>query len=175
MPTVSFGNDPAKIARYRAFWNRDDVARPLVGFTRIGWFPLEEFQAAKTWGSDYLTPEMIDPAAFIDDHLRMLSEGEVLDEDLIRQLALNHEVLVTVEEGSIGGFSSHVLGFLADSGLLDRGLKVRAKVLPDTFIDQDSPNAMYAKAGLDAKGIVAKAFEALGQNLRGETVKLVRQ
>ena len=84
MPTVSFGNDPAKIARYRAFWNRDDVARPLVGFTRIGWFPLEEFQAAKTWGSDYLTPEMIDPAAFIDDHLRMLSEGEVLDDDLIR-------------------------------------------------------------------------------------------
>ena len=60
------------------------------------------------------------------------------------------------------------------AGLLDRGLKVRSMVLPDIFIDQDSPNAMYAKAGLDAKGIVHKAFEALGQNIRGETVKLVR-
>ena len=85
MPTVPFGNDPAKIARYRAFWNRDDVARPLAGFTRIGWFPLEEFQAAKAWGpANYLTPAMIDPAAFIDDHIRMLREGEVLDDDLIR-------------------------------------------------------------------------------------------
>ena len=59
--------------------------------------------------------------------------------------------------------------------MLDRGLKVRSLILPDVFIDQDSPNAMYAKAGLDAKGIVAKAFEALGQNLRGDVVKLVRQ
>jgi 1-deoxy-D-xylulose-5-phosphate synthase len=58
--------------------------------------------------------------------------------------------------------------------VLDRGLKIRSMVLPDFFIDQDSPNAMYAKAGLDAKGIVAKAFEALGQNMRGEAVKLVR-
>jgi 1-deoxy-D-xylulose-5-phosphate synthase len=63
---------------------------------------------------------------------------------------------------------------LADHGALDRGLKIRSLVLPDIFIDQDSPNAMYAQAGLDSKGIVAKAFEALGQNIRGETVKLVR-
>jgi 1-deoxy-D-xylulose-5-phosphate synthase len=61
---------------------------------------------------------------------------------------------------------------LAEHGLLDRGLKVRSMVLPDTFIDQDSPNAMYVKAGLDAKGIVAKAFAALGQNMRGEAMKL---
>jgi 1-deoxy-D-xylulose-5-phosphate synthase len=88
-----------------------------------------------------------------------------LDEDLIRQLALNHEVLVTVEEGSIGGFSSHVLGFLADSGLLDRGLKVRAKVLPDTFIDHGKPEQMYEQAGLNASGIVATVLGALGRGV----------
>jgi 1-deoxy-D-xylulose-5-phosphate synthase len=79
-----------------------------------------------------------------------------------------------VEEGSVGGFGSYVLQTLAHHGALDHGLKVRALVLPDTFIDQDSPTAMYAKAGLDAKGIVATAFEALGQNLRGEAVKIGR-
>jgi 1-deoxy-D-xylulose-5-phosphate synthase len=67
-----------------------------------------------------------------------------------------------------------VLHTLAEHGVLDRGLKVRSMVLPDVFIDQDSPAAMYAKAGLDAKAIVAKAFEALGQNLRGEALKLGR-
>ena len=97
-----------------------------------------------------------------------------LDTDLLLRLAREHEVLITIEEGSIGGFGAHVLQSLADNGVLDSGLKVRAMVLPDIFIDQDSPNAMYAKAGLDAKGIVAKAFEALGQNLRGEAVKLGR-
>ena len=67
-----------------------------------------------------------------------------------------------------------MLQALAEHGVLDRGLKIRAMVLPDIFIDQDLPNAMYAKAGLDAEGIVAKVFEALGQNLRGDVVKLVR-
>jgi 1-deoxy-D-xylulose-5-phosphate synthase len=97
-----------------------------------------------------------------------------LDVDLLLRLAREHEVLLTVEEGSIGGFGAFVLQTLAEQGALDRGLKVRPLVLPDIFIDQDSPNAMYAKAGLDAKGIVAKAFEALGQNLRGDVVKLAR-
>jgi 1-deoxy-D-xylulose-5-phosphate synthase len=97
-----------------------------------------------------------------------------LDVDLVLRLAREHEVLLTVEEGSIGGFGSFVLQTLAEQGALDRGLKVRPMVLPDLFIDHDSPNAMYAKAGLDAKGIVAKAFEALGQNLRGDVVKLAR-
>ena len=97
-----------------------------------------------------------------------------LDVDMLLRLAREHEVLVTIEEGSIGGFGSFALQTLAEHGVLDRGLKIRSMVLPDFFIDQDSPNAMYAKAGLDAKGIVAKAFEALGQNMRGETVKLVR-
>jgi 1-deoxy-D-xylulose-5-phosphate synthase len=95
-----------------------------------------------------------------------------LDVDMLLRLAREHEVLLTIEEGSIGGFGAYVLQTLAEHGTLDRGLKVRSMVLPDIFIDQDSPNAMYAKAGLDAKGIVAKAFEALGQNMRGEAVKL---
>jgi len=95
-----------------------------------------------------------------------------LDVDLLLRLARAHEVLLTIEEGSIGGFGSFALQTLAEHGALDRGIKVRSMVLPDLFIDQDSPAAMYARAGLDAKGIVAKAFEALGQNLRGEVVKL---
>jgi 1-deoxy-D-xylulose-5-phosphate synthase len=95
-----------------------------------------------------------------------------LDIDLILRLAREHEVLLTIEEGSIGGFGSFTLQALAEHGVLDRGLKVRSLVLPDLFIDQDSPNAMYAQAGLDAKAIVAKAFAALGQNLRGEVIKL---
>jgi len=95
-----------------------------------------------------------------------------LDVDLLLRLAREHEVLLTIEEGSIGGFGGFVMQALAEHGVLDRGLKVRSMVLPDIFIDQDSPNAMYAKAGLDAKGIVAKAFQALGQNVRGEVVKL---
>jgi 1-deoxy-D-xylulose-5-phosphate synthase len=96
-----------------------------------------------------------------------------LDVDLVLRLAREHEVLITVEEGSIGGFGSYVLQALAQHGALDHGLKVRAMVLPDTFIDQDSPTAMYAKAGLDAKGIVAKVFEALGKDVRREIVQLV--
>ncbi len=95
-----------------------------------------------------------------------------LDTDLVLRLANEHEVLITVEEGSVGGFASHVLQTLAEAGALDRGLKVRTMVLPDVFLDQDSPAAMYARAGLDAKGIVVKAFEALGKDVSAETVKL---
>jgi 1-deoxy-D-xylulose-5-phosphate synthase len=88
-----------------------------------------------------------------------------LDSDLVLGLAREHEVLVTIEEGAIGGFAAHVMQALAEHGALDRGLKVRSMVLPDIFIDQDSPAAMYARAGLDAKGIVTKVFEALGKDL----------
>jgi 1-deoxy-D-xylulose-5-phosphate synthase len=95
-----------------------------------------------------------------------------LDADLLMRLAREHEVLVTIEEGSIGGFGSFVLQALADNGALDAGLKVRCMVLPDEFLDQDTPAAMYAKAGLDTKGIVAKVFEALGKDVAAETVKL---
>jgi 1-deoxy-D-xylulose-5-phosphate synthase len=95
-----------------------------------------------------------------------------LDTELVLRLAREHEVLVTIEEGAIGGFGSYVLQALAEAGALDRGLQVRCMVLPDTFLDQDTPAVMYAKAGLDAKGIVAKVFEALGKDVNAETVKL---
>jgi 1-deoxy-D-xylulose-5-phosphate synthase len=87
-----------------------------------------------------------------------------LDSDLLMRLAREHEVLVTIEEGAIGGFGSYVLQALAENGVLDAGCKVRCMVLPDEFIDQDTPAAMYAKAGLDAAGIVARVFEALGKD-----------
>jgi 1-deoxy-D-xylulose-5-phosphate synthase len=95
-----------------------------------------------------------------------------LDTDLVLRLAREHEVLVTIEEGAIGGFGSYVMQTLAENGVFDSGLKFRAVVLPDVFIDHDSPAAMYAKAGLDAKGITAKVFEALGKNIAEETVRL---
>jgi len=95
-----------------------------------------------------------------------------LDIDLIRQLAKNHEVLVTVEEGSSGGFGAHVLQGLAGEGLLDGGLRVRTLVLPDRFIDHDKPQAMYAEAGLDARGIVTAVFAALGKDARPGAVRL---
>ena len=95
-----------------------------------------------------------------------------LDHNLILRLAREHEVLVTIEEGAIGGFGCYVMHFLAEQGLLDRGLKVRSMVLPDLFIDRDSPTAMYAQAGLDTKGIVAKVFEVLGKDARTEAVQL---
>lgn len=85
-----------------------------------------------------------------------------LDRDLILNLARNHEALITVEEGAIGGFGSHVAQLLADEGVFDRGLKYRSMVLPDIFIDQASPEAMYRVAGMDAAQIEAKALEVLG-------------
>jgi 1-deoxy-D-xylulose-5-phosphate synthase len=94
-----------------------------------------------------------------------------LDTDLVLRLAREHEVLITIEEGAIGGFGAYVLHALAEHGLLDRGVKARAMVLPDAFIDQDAPAAMYAAAHLDAKAIVVKVFEALGKNALG-TVRL---
>ena len=90
-----------------------------------------------------------------------------LDHELIRRLAQNHEVLVTVEEGSVGGFGSHVLQYLADANLFSSGLKVKPLMLPDVFIDHDKPEVMYAEAGLDAAGIVAAVFSALGRDARG--------
>jgi 1-deoxy-D-xylulose-5-phosphate synthase len=86
-----------------------------------------------------------------------------LDADLIRRLVHNHEVLITIEEGSVGGFGSFVLQHLAGEGLLDRGLKVRQMVLPDSFIDQDKPEKMYEVAGLNAPHIVATVLSTLGR------------
>ena len=85
-----------------------------------------------------------------------------LDIDLVLRLARDHEALITVEEGAMGGFGAFVLQALAQHGALDRGLKVRTLTLPDIFQDQGKPEAMYAEAGLDAEGIVAGALSALG-------------
>jgi 1-deoxy-D-xylulose-5-phosphate synthase len=85
-----------------------------------------------------------------------------IDQDLVRRLAREHEVFITIEEGSIGGFAAQVTQCLAWEGLLDRGLKFRPMILPDRFIDQDTPEKMYEAASLDAKAIVATALGALG-------------
>ena len=86
-----------------------------------------------------------------------------LDRDLILRLAREHELLITVEEGAIGGFAAQVMQLLSDAGALERpGFKIRSMILPDIFIDHDSPPAMYAKAGLDANGIVNKVFDVFG-------------
>jgi len=86
-----------------------------------------------------------------------------LDTDLTTRLAKDHEVLITIEEGSVGGFGAFVLHHLAETGGLDNGLKVRTMTLPDTFQDHDSPAAMYEAAGLTARHIAARAIEALGR------------
>ncbi|QIO44746.1 1-deoxy-D-xylulose-5-phosphate synthase [Rhizobium leguminosarum bv. trifolii] len=88
-----------------------------------------------------------------------------LDHDLIRQLARHHEMVITVEEGSIGGFGSHVMHFLATEGLLDNGLKLRSLVMPDIWMEQAKPEAMNAHAGLDRAGIVSTVFKALGRGV----------
>ncbi|HYB05945.1 MAG TPA: 1-deoxy-D-xylulose-5-phosphate synthase [Methyloceanibacter sp.] len=88
-----------------------------------------------------------------------------LDEELVRQLACHHEVLITIEEGATGGFGSQVLHYLAGAGLLDQGLKIRSLTMPDSFIEHDKPQVMYEKAGLNAPGIVAAVFAALGKDL----------
>ncbi len=88
-----------------------------------------------------------------------------LDEKLIMEVATNHEVLITIEEGSIGGFGSHVMQFLSDRGVFDRGLKFRSMILPDIFIDQDAPEKMYEAAGLDSTSIANKIEDTLNSNI----------
>ena len=88
-----------------------------------------------------------------------------LDQKLIMDLCLNHEVLITIEEGSIGGFGSHVFQMLSERGFFDKGLKIRSMILPDQFIDQDTPENMYKTAGLDAQAIEQKILDALKSNI----------
>ena len=85
-----------------------------------------------------------------------------LDRELVLRLAREHEALITIEEGAVGGFGSHVAQLLADEGVFDRGLRFRSMVLPDTFIDHASPEAMYAAAAMNAPQIEAKVLEVLG-------------
>ena len=88
-----------------------------------------------------------------------------LDEKLIMEVATNHEVLITIEEGSIGGFGSHVMQLLSDRGVFDTGLKFRSMILPDNFIDQDTPEKMYEIAGLDSLSIATKVEETLNSKI----------
>ena len=102
MSKAPFGNDQAKIERYKSFWKREDVKRPLVDFTFIGWFPFGEFTACKAWSSArYLTPAMIAPQTFMDDYIRLLREGETLDDDIIRG-ACPMQVAVPFLPGMLG-------------------------------------------------------------------------
>jgi len=143
MPAVGV---PLEIGKGRVLREGKQIAILSLG-TRLG----DALKAADTLAGMGLSATVAD-ARF----------AKPLDRDLIRRLAQRHEVLITVEEGSIGGFGSFVMQFLAEEGLLDGGLRMRAMVLPDTFIDHDKPEKMYAQAGLDAKGIVSKVQEVLG-------------
>ncbi|MBO6486539.1 MAG: 1-deoxy-D-xylulose-5-phosphate synthase [Pelagibacteraceae bacterium] len=88
-----------------------------------------------------------------------------LDEKLILEVASNHEAIISIEEGSIGGFGSHVVQLLSNRGFFDKGLKFRSMTLPDKFLDQDTPEQMYKKAGLDCDSIVEKAEDVLRSNV----------
>jgi hypothetical protein len=136
MTKYPFGNDPAKIARYRAFWAREPVSRPLVGFTFVGWFPLSEFSARQAWGSaSYLTPDMVDPQDLLPDHLRMLREGEQVDDDLIRG-ACPGQVALPWLPGMLGSkmriLPENVLGEEQNISL-DESLQVRLDPLNPWF------------------------------------------
>ncbi len=88
-----------------------------------------------------------------------------LDENLFWQVATDHEAIITIEEGSIGGFGSHLSQFLLEKNLLDNNLKFRSMTLPDKFIDHNKPELMYKEAGLDAEAIVSKVFDILNSKI----------
>ena len=143
MPAV---NEPLEIGKGRIV--REGSAVAILSFgTRLG----ESLKAADLLAARGLTATVAD-ARF----------AKPLDIDLILRLAREHEALITVEEGAMGGFGAFVLQALAEHGALERGLKVRTLTLPDIFQDQDKPDIMYAQAGLDAEGIAASALTALG-------------
>jgi 1-deoxy-D-xylulose-5-phosphate synthase len=144
MPTAGV---PLEIGRGRVVKQGNTVALLSLG-TRL----TECLKAAETLEAHGISTTVAD-ARF----------AKPLDEGLILRLARQHELVITVEEGAIGGFGAHVMQLLAEQGALERaGFKLRSMVLPDEFLDHDSPPAMYAKAGLDANGIVAKVFEVFG-------------
>jgi len=137
---------PLEIGKGRMIRQGSRVAILSFG-TRLG----EVLKAAESLAAKGLSPTIAD-ARF----------AKPLDRELILRLAREHEALITVEEGAIGGFGSHVAQLLADEGVFDRGLKYRSMVLPDTFIDHASPEAMYRAAGMNAPEIEAKVLEVLG-------------
>jgi 1-deoxy-D-xylulose-5-phosphate synthase len=137
---------PLEIGRGRVI--REGARVAILSFgTRLA----EVLIAAETLAARGIAPTVAD-ARF----------AKPLDRDLILRLAREHEALITIEEGAIGGFGSHVVQLLAEEGIFDRGLKFRSMVLPDVFIDQASPEAMYAVAGMNAAQIEAKVLSALG-------------
>ncbi|MFN4170179.1 MAG: 1-deoxy-D-xylulose-5-phosphate synthase [Pseudorhodobacter sp.] len=143
---------PLEIGKGRVM--REGARVAILSFgTRLG----ESLKAAEALAARGIAPTVAD-ARF----------AKPLDRDLILRLATTHEVLLTVEEGAIGGFGSHVAQLLAEEGVFDAGLKFRAMVLPDTFIDQASPEKMYQVAGLDAARIEAKVLEVLGISVMGQ-------
>jgi 1-deoxy-D-xylulose-5-phosphate synthase len=138
--------DPLEIGKGRIV--REGTSVAIVSFgTRLG----ESLKAADLLAARGLSATVCD-ARF----------AKPLDIDLLLRLAREHEALITVEEGAMGGFGAFVLQALAEHGALDRGLKIRTLVLPDVFQDQDKPDLMYAQAGLDAEGIMRGALSALG-------------
>ena len=143
---------PLPIGKGRMIQSGKRVALLSFG-TRLG----EVQKACESLAAKGLTPTIAD-ARF----------AKPLDRDLILTLARSHEALITVEEGAIGGFGSHVAQLLAEAGVFDTGLKFRAMVLPDIFIDQASPEAMYRVAGMDAAQIEAKVLETLGVAVVGK-------
>ncbi|MGB4829616.1 MAG: 1-deoxy-D-xylulose-5-phosphate synthase [Paracoccaceae bacterium] len=142
---------PLEIGRGRMV--REGARVALLSFgTRLA----EVLKAAEALAARGLAPTVAD-ARF----------AKPLDRDLILRLARDHEAVITIEEGAVGGFGSHVAQLLADEAVFDRGLKFRSMVLPDTFIDQASPEAMYRVAGMDAAQIEAKVLEVLGVSVVG--------
>ena len=138
--------DPLEIGKGRIV--REGTSVAIVSFgTRLG----ESLKAADLLAARGLSATVCD-ARF----------AKPLDIDLLLRLAREHEALITVEEGAMGGFGGFVLQALAEHGALDRGLKIRTLTLPDVFQDQDKPEIMYAQAGLDAEGILRGALSALG-------------
>jgi 1-deoxy-D-xylulose-5-phosphate synthase len=137
-----------EIGRGRIVREGSKIALLSLG-TRLG----EALKAAEDLGAKGLSTTVAD-----------MRFAKPLDVQLIRTLALSHDVLITIEEGAIGGFGAHVLSTLSDEGLLDNGLKIRTLRLPDVFQDQDSPQAMYAEAKLNAADIVTTVLTALRHN-----------
>ena len=142
---------PLQIGKGRILQEGNRVAILSFG-TRLA----EVLKAAESLTARGLTPTIVD-ARF----------AKPLDRELILQLARHHEALITVEEGAIGGFGSHVAQLLAEEAVFDRGLKYRSMVLPDIFIDQASPEAMYKVANMNAPQIEAKVLETLGIGVVG--------
>ena len=150
MAQIPFGNNPAKIEKYLRFWNREDVKRPLVGFSLVGWFPMEEFAICQRWeAAEYLTLDMIQPQDFMEDHVRLVREGEIVDDDMIRG-ACPTQVTVPFLPAMLG----NPLRVLPQNILGDE----RKLTWDDAFaVDLDAANHWYLKYMAFIDALVEKA------------------